>query len=32
MKGGIDADKDTVETKVKFYEDCNRTVAILCNH
>ena len=31
-KGAIDADKDTVDTKVKFYEDCNRKVAILCNH
>ena len=31
-KGEIDADQDTVETKVKFYEDCNRKVAILCNH
>lgn len=31
-KGEIDADNDTVETKVKFYEDCNRKVAILCNH
>lgn len=31
-KGEIDPDKDTVETKVKFYEDCNRKVAILCNH
>ena len=32
LKGNIDADNDTVETKVKFYEDCNRKVAILCNH
>jgi len=31
-KSEIDPDKDTVETKVKFYEDCNRKVAILCNH
>ena len=31
-KGEIDPDEDTVETKVKFYEDCNRKVAILCNH
>ena len=32
LKGEIDADNDTVDTKVKFYEDCNRKVAILCNH
>ena len=31
-KGNIDADNDTVQAKVKFYEDCNRKVAILCNH
>ena len=31
-KGDIDAEKHTVEQKVKFYEDCNRKVAILCNH
>ena len=31
-KGEIDADNDTVETKVKFYEDCNRKEAIMCNH
>jgi len=31
-KGSIDADRDTTESKVKFYDDCNRKVAILCNH
>ena len=31
-QGEIDADNDTVEQKIKFYEDCNRKVAILCNH
>lgn len=31
-KSTIDPNNDTVETKVKYYEDCNRTVAILCNH
>ena len=31
-KGEIDPDYDTIETKIKFYEDCNRKVAILCNH
>lgn len=30
--GEIDADNDTVEKKVKYYEDCNRKVAVLCNH
>ena len=24
--------KDTVDSKVKFYNDANREVAILCNH
>ena len=28
----LDPNTDTVESKVKFYEDCNRKVAILCNH
>jgi len=31
-KSQIDADRDPVEQKVKIYEDCNRKVAILCNH
>ena len=31
-KGDIDADNDPVDKKVKFYEDCNRQVALLCNH
>ena len=26
------SDKAPVEAKVKFYDDCNRDVAILCNH
>ena len=30
--GEIDTDETTVEHKVKFYEDCNKKVAILCNH
>jgi len=25
-------DNDTMDIKVKFYNDCNRKVAILCNH
>ena len=25
-------DSDTMDIKVKFYNDCNRKVAILCNH
>jgi len=25
-------ESDTVEAKVKYYNDCNRKVAILCNH
>ena len=25
-------DKDNVDVKVKYYDDCNRKVAILCNH
>ena len=28
----IDPEKDTVDMKVKKYNDCNRKVAILCNH
>lgn len=31
-KGNLNPDKDSVETKTKFYDDCNRKVAILCNH
>ena len=31
-KGQIDAEKDPLEVKLKFYEDCNRKVAVLCNH
>jgi DNA topoisomerase-1 len=30
--GEIDAEKDTVDAKLKFYNDCNRKVAVLCNH
>jgi len=30
--GQIDAEKDTVDAKLKFYNDCNRKVALLCNH
>lgn len=31
-KGNIDAESDSTDVKVKFYEDCNRKVALLCNH
>ena len=31
-KGKIDADNDSIDVKMKFYEDCNRKVALLCNH
>jgi DNA topoisomerase-1 len=31
-KGEIDAEKDSVDAKLKFYNDCNRKVAVLCNH
>ena len=30
--GVINPAKDTVDAKVKFYNDCNRKVAIICNH
>ena len=30
--GEIDPDRDTVDAKIKFYNDCNRKVAVLCNH
>lgn len=30
--GEVDAEKDTVDAKLKFYNDCNRKVAVLCNH
>jgi len=28
----IDAEKTPLDEKIKFYNDCNRKVAILCNH
>lgn len=31
-KGEINADNDTLDAKLKYYEDCNRKVALLCNH
>ena len=31
-KGNIDAENDSLDHKLKFYEDCNRKVALLCNH
>ena len=30
--GTIDAENDSLDVKLKFYEDCNRKVALLCNH
>jgi DNA topoisomerase-1 len=32
QKGNFDDEQTSVEQKVKYYEDCNRKVAILCNH
>ena len=31
-KCNLNPDRDNVDSKVKFYDDCNRKVAILCNH
>lgn len=31
-KDEIDADNTPLDEKIKFYNDCNRKVAILCNH
>ena len=33
MKGAsVDLNTDLMDLKKKFYDDCNRDVAILCNH